>query len=205
MKTLYLLALPGLVFLASCSSPTDSPAVATVDKQDTLIDFVKGRSLPRLPFLNMRKTKWRKQPAASHDEIAAIMLRSVNNNDTLPSDTLSVYHWLDYNDLDKLFLFSVARRDQGGYTSLYHFTLNKETRTLLGCTLIGTSRKGTKHTCNDRLSYAEDGKSLIVNGKSQVLLDNGAVLVNKCSIRYDFFPDATKTRVLHDVQKEFTD
>ncbi len=199
------LAFPGLFFLLSCTSSPEERVTVRVNKQDTLIDFIKARALPREHFVNMKKTEWDKHPPALHQEIAALLQRSVRNNDTLPFDTLSVYHWVDFTELDLLFLFSVARRDQGGYVSLYHFTLNKSSRELFGCTMIGTARHGNKHICNDKLTYAKDGKSLIVNGKSKALLDNGAVLVNKCSIRYDFFPDETRSRVLHDVQKEQTD
>lgn len=190
--------------LAGCSPETPEITVEIptyVEVYDTLIDQVKAQGGDRISRMSMDDMDWSKFPKADLQFINGVMLRSQNNNDTLPTDTSSVYHVYDFRDLDTLFVFSIVRNDVAGFSSLYHFTLNKLSKKLVGCTLIGSSRKVADYTCNDKLTYADDGRSLIANSNAEVR-EKGKTVIDQCSVRYDFYNDRTTRKLLHNVHRE---
>jgi len=209
MKHIYRLFIALLTVFAmnSCSSlPANDTSALPDMPQDTLIDFIKARATPRNQFLNMAKGHWKWKTALENAEAERILARCSVSNDTLFVDTHFRFIAFDYRELDDLFLFTIARYDPSGDSSeLFHFTLDKKEHLLISCTKIGKWRKDRLYEYNSRLSYAKDGRSLIVNARSdRKKAQKGipVIAIGKTSVRYDFFGTGTKSRLLHEAHKE---
>jgi hypothetical protein len=190
-----------IFFLWACKNRIDNFEAPPAVHYDTLVDQIKAQAKPRESFITVSKVRWHKFPNADISFIEGVMRRSVKNNDTLPADTASVYHVYDFRELDTLFFFSISRCDPGQFVSLYHFTLDKVTGELYGCTLIGSGRKAPGHTLVEKLSYSRDGRSLIVNSTEE-RTEEKKLVIDKCSVRFDFGKDSTWNRLLHNAHKE---
>jgi len=201
----FFFSLTAAFFLYSCNATPDTAETAFVDeKQDTLIDFIKMRSQPREQFSNLIKVRWKRHPQVEQQVIEQLIARSVNdvNNDTIFPDTGMRYIVFDHQDLENLFLFSIACwKPDSNYTRLYHFTLDKKEHLLFGCTLIGKSYRLGKSEYSSRLSYAKDGLSLIVNSRADRHLPHKELLIDKWSERFDFREMKTDYRLLHEAHK----
>jgi len=204
----YLSATVLAVFVLSNCTQTPVTSDGTKEApQDTLIDFIKSHAMPRRQFQNMVKMHWDRKDTLQRTSLDQLLLRCGINNDTLLIDTHFRYIALDYEELNDLFLFTVAKYTRScDSTELYHFTLDTKEHLLFSCTKIGSSCKDETTTYTSHLSYAKDGRSLIVNTRSdRKIRQNGEpfIVTDKTSTRYDFFATGTKSRLLHEAHKQY--